>query len=191
MRDLPSLIELVHQYQAAASLAEREASAEQIVHRIEPDLRLFLWGRCDEQVVDDLLQEINLAFFKGIKAFEGDDDEQVWAWIYLIARRRAIDHGRSKKTDPLDQRADESFETILKDSFADLSEDPAKDVEMREALQRLRQIDPVCYEYLNERYIVGLSLVEMAKKRGIPPDTMRMRVNRCIKRSNDDSPHRR
>jgi len=175
MGDETSLVELVRAYQAAQEMDLIDEIGAAIVARITKRLHLFLWGRCGSAILDDILQATYEAIFDGFESFQVADERKLWNWMFTIARRKAIDHGRQWSKTSIH----ESIEDMVAVSNPKLPVTPPDDFGRREILSRLKAINPVCFEYLWNHFVVGLTLVEMAESYGIKEDAMRMRVKRC------------
>jgi hypothetical protein len=55
---MDDLIKLVKTYRLTAGIADRLRLAEEIFRRIEPDLRLFVFGAIRPPAAEDVLQEV-------------------------------------------------------------------------------------------------------------------------------------
>ena len=75
---MDDLIKLVRTYRLTDGLAERLRLAEEIFRRIEPDLRLFVFGAIRPPAADDVFQEVLKAVATSLKKFAGDTPAQFW-----------------------------------------------------------------------------------------------------------------
>jgi RNA polymerase sigma-70 factor (ECF subfamily) len=125
----------------------------------------------DEDVALDVLQEVWIKVFRGIRALRAP--EALRAWLYRVARGTALnrvrdDDARAEAEEPLDDR---------RDSAGDV-EDPTglgshEAVEIHEALDRL---DRPRREVLVLLFLEGLSVDEIAAVVGVPAGTVKSRV---------------
>ncbi len=87
--------------QEQGRLAERLRLAEDIFRRIEPDLRLFIFGSVRPEAAEDVLQEVLKGITTSLKNFTGSSKEEFWAWCYRIARNKVNDQYRKQANDRL------------------------------------------------------------------------------------------
>ena len=174
------LIELVRKYQSARTDEERNRYASEILARIYPRLSLFIQSRVQNANTEDVLQEIFKAIFTQLSFFRGQSGESFLSWVYTIARCKAADSFRGRKTN----QSTVADPKILEEALAHLrvegtiSDDDLSD--LHDALDLLKAADYPCLGWLWDRFVIGLTLVQMGEKDGITDDAARKRVKRCL-----------
>jgi RNA polymerase sigma-70 factor (ECF subfamily) len=114
----------------------------------------------DRQAAEDLTQEVFLAAFESMTSFRGDGT--VLSWLRMIARNKVADHLRAK-TATQDVAALAGIEDPAGRATAEWTERQERAVRVSRALRQL----PAGYaDVLEEKYLDGLSVREMARRRG-------------------------
>lgn len=93
-------------------------------------------------------------------------------WLLTIARRRAIDHARRARRQPIDTDADVDAAPPIDDGAL-----PTHGPDTRRALAAIRQLPPAYQEPLLMRLVFGLTGPEIATQTGLTPASVR--VNLC------------
>ncbi len=141
---------------------------EELVELYQPRLRYFLAKMVgDDHVADDLLQEVWFDVFRGVARLA--DPGAFPAWLYQIARHRAMGELR-KKRQPLS-----SLEGI------DLAEEGEDDDFSAEDAERvhaaLGQLAPEQREVLLLRFIEEMAYEDIARVTGCQLGTVRSRIH--------------
>jgi RNA polymerase sigma-70 factor (ECF subfamily) len=158
------------------------AAFEELVALYQPRLRYFL-GRMvgDDHAADDLLQEVWFDVYRGVARLA--DPGAFPAWLYRIARRRAL--GQLRKGRP----PVASLEGI---DLADEGEDgefSADDAERVHAALGL--LAPEHREVLLLRFVEGMAYEDIARVTGCPLGTVRSRIHyakRALRRVMEGAP---
>ncbi len=108
--------------------------------------------------VEDVASEVWLTVTRSLGAFEGDERD-FRAWVFTVARRRAIDWARRRKREPLCAPLDE-FDVA--DPSATSSSLVDADIALEAALTLLQQLTPDQREVVALRVIAGLTVSETA-----------------------------
>lgn len=140
---------------ATARLVELHADA---VHR-------YVWRRLNPKVdlVNDLVQEVFMAAWRGLKTYSGESSLQTW--LVSIARHKVEDHYRRTLSAPIENLVTDDGMPAMADP-GDL--DRAMDLN-RQAEQAATILSQLPYEYavaLRWRYWEGRSAREMAGSTG-------------------------
>ncbi len=155
------------------------SAAEEDVFRdcyaeLGPMLRRYLRGRVPDSDVEDVLQVV----FVEVWRFRGryDARRSLEAWVLTIARRRAIDHLRSRHWEvlPIEDSA-----ALAGPDGRDMASQVEQAAEMRAALARLpgsqrEAIELAYYDDLTQR--------EIADRLQVPLGTIKARIARGLRR---------
>lgn len=177
---MDDLIKLVRTYRVTAGLAERLRLAEELIRRIEPDLRLFVFSSVSHDAAYDALQEVLKAVATGMRKFEGDTAKEFWAWCYRIARNKLSDHYRSKAADRMQPLPPEELWRMMELSAQDAPMSPTIRHDLDYAIKLLTAANPECSELLWRHYVIGLDYTELAEERNVSYDNVRMKIGRCL-----------
>ena len=146
---------LLRDRKATARLVELHADA---VHR-------YVWRRLNPKVdlVDDLVQEVFIAAWRGLKTYSGEASLQTW--LVSIARHKVEDHYRRTLSVPLESLESEEATTAMIES-AELDDTMDMNRQAEHAASILAQIPYVYGTVLRWRYWEGRSAREMATSTG-------------------------
>lgn len=101
---------------------------------------------------DDLLSEVFLQVARSLPRFRGDDDD-LRRWVFTIARNRAIDDRRRRKSRPVTDGA----------KVPDVAGPPAAQAFDPELVAALARLTPDQREVVVLRFVADLPLEEVAK----------------------------
>lgn len=136
--------------------------------------RLLGWP----QDVDDIVQEVFVAAFKGLKRFRGDC--RLRTWLFTITVNKCRRHRRRPVLDPVDAAARD-------DCPEHNAERKMLDVETFERVRRaVRALPPKYREVVALRYLQELETVEVCQLLGITVNAMQVRLNRARNRLKED-----
>lgn len=136
----------------------------------------------EPRVAEDLAAEVWLAAARALPDFDGDDRE-FRSWLYVVARRRVIEHRRRSLRRRTDPTAPDSF----LESAADVdSADRAADaVDAQRALDLIaEQLTPDQAEVLILRVVADLSAAEVGEIMQRPESWVRVTQHRALRRLN-------
>lgn len=164
--------------------AGEEKAFGEIVERYNPRLRYYLRRMVsDKGSVDDVLQEVWLAVFRGISRL--NEPAALAAWLYQIARGKAALEQRRRS--PTTGLADKEWPDP---SAQEHDFSPGEAAQIHSALESL---DVEHREVLVLRFLEEMSYEDMAQVTGLPIGTVRSRLHyakralRCaIERMNRD-----
>jgi RNA polymerase sigma-70 factor (ECF subfamily) len=88
----PDLLTLIRQAQA-----HDKAALAQLLLLVRNRMKGFFHGRAGPIDSSDLAQDILVKVAQHLPNFEGEAEEQFWAWVTRLARNRWVDEGRRKK----------------------------------------------------------------------------------------------
>jgi RNA polymerase sigma factor (sigma-70 family) len=174
------LADLVHQYQVAELEEQRQAIAEEIIRAVAPEMEGFIRRSCRSEIVEDVQQETLLGIVRGLGSFKGQTDAEFWRYCNQIARRRIVDHLRSRKHRPLAGADSEYLWKVVEATAQDEPLSLAERLDLKNAMQLLLKAKPPCYELLWDRYILGWEHAEIGIALGLTPGAARTRVRRCL-----------
>ena len=177
---MEQVVEWLCEYRASPSLERRFELAEALVETILPRVEQYISARCPADAVEEVLQESLAAISCNLHTLEGTIGNQFWGWCYGITRRKVADLLQERARHPLVLLAPEELWGAVEASAVAQPPSPEERADLNSTLELLRRTEPQCYEYLVRRYILDFTLVEMAQAEGLNPDTVRMRINRCL-----------
>jgi RNA polymerase sigma factor (sigma-70 family) len=157
--------------------------ADQILRLIEPKIHLFCASSIRNELdADETAQECLIAVGRDLAKFRGDTTEEFWAWCFAIARHKIKDHFRRKATqeDRFVPLPPNELLRLVNNAVHDGGIPASDKLDLHKAIERLRQAEPECLEFLWKHFMFGLSYGEIAADHGLTYDGARMRVNRCI-----------
>jgi RNA polymerase sigma-70 factor, ECF subfamily len=126
---------------------------------------------------EELASETWLAVAKGFAAFEGDLDE-FRAWLFVVARRRIVDHYRSQSRRPrFTAFTDQETTTPCADDLA--IEALSTDQAIAALVQDLSADES---EVVMLRVVAGLSVGQVAMIMGSNPGSVRVLQHRALRR---------
>jgi RNA polymerase sigma-70 factor (ECF subfamily) len=154
-----------------------EAAFVMLWRALHPPLLRYLTVRGDD-APEDIASETWMHVVKGLSAFEGDA-AAFRAWLFTIARHRAIDQGRSRTRRPL-VMVGEAADLPLTE-HAPSAEDVvvAKDATAR-ALDLVARLPPAQAEIVMLRVVAGLEVADVARLCDKKPGTVRVTVHRAL-----------
>ncbi len=126
----------------------------------------------EDGAADDVAQETWVAAYRGLRRLE--EPEQLKAWLYGIARNKALNALRREERSRLVYVDDELLEAVPEE------EDDSLDLRAEQAAQvhrALNQVSPAHAEVLILRYVEGLSYEEIAGVAGCQTGTVRSRLH--------------
>jgi RNA polymerase sigma factor (sigma-70 family) len=136
-------------------------------------VRSYLRHFVGEEETDDLLQVVFLEVWRSREKF--DPSRPLEAWLFGIARKRAIDHLRRRRHDVV--RADSIRELVGEDGAA-FAERLAWSAEIQVALANLSAEQR---EAISLSYFGGLSQREISRHLGVPLGTVKARMARGMR----------
>ncbi len=146
---------------------------------LHPRLLRYLRSRGDDGA-EDLAAETWLQVLRGLERFEGGVAE-FRAWLFTIARNRAIDQGRARARRPTVLAADPA-EVAGGGPVAPSAEDHVVDNEaLDRALELVATLPDAQAEMVALRVVAGLDVAEVARMLGKRPGTVRVGVHRALK----------
>ena len=146
---------------------------------LNPSLLRFLHAQHPD-VAEDIASEVWLAVATNLASFNGDEGG-FRSWLFTIARRRAIDHGRRRARRRTDVVSNDTFETRA--AGDDTAAAGIEDLSAREAIARLTAgLAPDQAEVILLRVVAGLDTAEVAEIMGRTEGAIRVLQHRALKR---------
>jgi RNA polymerase sigma-70 factor (ECF subfamily) len=126
---------------------------------------------------EDLLQVTFLEAWRNAHRFDASRS-RLDAWLYTIARSRALDHLRRRRVAPR-PAPEGSLESLR-------TEGPSEAVERRDSLRRLRdalrELPPEQCEALGFAFLAEMTHIEIAERLAVPLGTIKTRIRRGMAR---------
>lgn len=130
---------------------------------------------------EDLAAETWLQVVRDLHGFRGGSAE-FRAWLFTVARHRAIDHGRARAARPVVPVADPGSNGARPQASHPSAEQDATEREATAAALRLVATLPVEQaELVMLRVVAGLDVATVAELVGKKPGTVRVAVHRALK----------
>ena len=146
---------------------------------LHPPLLRYLRVRGDDGP-EDLASETWMHVMKGLDTFVGDARE-FRAWLFTIARHRAVDAGRARTRRPSVPVADVTELHPEQRNTAPSAEDTALDNDATERALRLVATLPAAQaEMVMLRVVAGLDVADVAEMLEKKPGTVRVTVHRAL-----------
>ena len=162
----------------AAKLGE-EWAVEQIFVDLQPRLLRFLRG-LEPGAADDLAGEVWLAMARGIGTFDGDL-VGFRAWVFTIARRRAVDYRRSSGRRPVTATESEFFNGLR--GANDTAAEVIERLSGQDAVDLIMSTLPGEHaELLMLRVLGELDVLHVAEVMGRSPNWVRVTQHRALRR---------
>jgi RNA polymerase sigma-70 factor (ECF subfamily) len=181
---MDDLIKLVRTYRFSAGLSERLRLAEAIFRIIEPQLRLFVHSRINNDSAQDALQEVLKAIATSLHKFQGDTEKQFWAWCYQISKNKLSDHYRQQYAELAEPVAPDELWRMMEVSAQDAPISAQTRHDLDYAIKLLSAAKPECYDLLWKHFVIGLDYAEIAaEKINLSYDAVRMQIGRCLEQA--------
>jgi RNA polymerase sigma-70 factor, ECF subfamily len=150
---------------------------------LHPALLRYLTVR-GNKAPEDLAAETWLQVIRDLGSFTGGAGE-FRAWLFTVARHRAIDHGRARAARPVVPVADPG--EVRDDGAAPSAEDTAEDhAATLAALRLVATLPPDVAEMVMLRVVAGLDVASVASIVGKSPGAVRVAVHRALKSLSQD-----
>ncbi|HVT45398.1 MAG TPA: sigma-70 family RNA polymerase sigma factor [Thermoanaerobaculia bacterium] len=142
-----------------------------------PIVHGILLARAPSSIVDDLCQEVFLVALHRIETLR--DEASFGGWIAEISRNQANDHFRAMR------RKGISVETNEEDEALAIEGDQVELAEAKALLAVIRGLPEAYRETLILRFVEGLTGPEIAARTGLTHGSVRVNLNRGMKRLRD------
>jgi RNA polymerase sigma-70 factor (ECF subfamily) len=139
-----------------------------------PLLRYLTVARNDSP--EDIAAETWLQAIRDLPRFEGDG-KAFRAFLFTVARNRAIDHGRARSARPVVLVA-EPVEESMAPSAEEIAVERAS---TQAALELVASLPPAQAEMVLLRVVAGLDVAVVAAMVGKQPGTVRVSVHRALR----------
>jgi RNA polymerase sigma-70 factor (ECF subfamily) len=154
-----------------------EAAFARLWRDLNPAVLRYL--RLGGDAAEDVASDTWASVVKGLRRFRGD--ETAWrAWVFITARRRAVDAGRRRA------RAAELEHAWRQWPVESVGDDPADSVVDRAdtdaALRLVAQLSPLQAEVIVLRVLTGLPAEEVGRIVGRSPGAVRIAAHRGLRR---------
>jgi len=150
-------------------------------HEYQPSLLRYLRVTTNDDAADDIASETWAAVASSITRFEGDETA-FRAWLFTVARRRAIDHFRRasrRPAVPVDPVALNSASIPARE--VDPGDAAVSQLETDAALGRIADLPPGQRDAVMLRAIAGLDVAHAAAIMGKRPGAVRVLAHRGLR----------
>jgi RNA polymerase sigma-70 factor (ECF subfamily) len=159
-----------------AARAGDEASFARLWRWLHPALVRYL-RVVDPADFEDVASETWLSVARDLDRFSGDDKD-FRAWVFTIARHRAIDLARRRQRRP---RQTDDLDGLDLGAEGDASEPVMAAAELADALAALQALPPPQAEVVALRVIAGMTVAEVAAATGKREGTVRVLAHRGLR----------
>lgn len=165
----------------ASVLARAQEGDEDAFARLWRDLNpaLLRYLGLNGEAAEDVASDTWATVVKGLRRFKGD--ESAWrAWVFISARRRAVDAGRRRSRAA--QLAHDLASRPVENQPVDPADALAATQDTDAALRLVAQLSPLQAEVIVLRVLTGLPTDEVAKIVGRSPGAVRVATHRGLRR---------
>lgn len=146
---------------------------------LHPRLLRYLRSRGDD-APEDVAAETWVQVVRSLDSFQGGVPE-FRAWIFTIARNRAIDQGRARTRRPTVLAADPIAAAGTGPSVPSAEQHAAENESLSVALRLVATLPPAQAEMVTLRVVAGLDVADVARLLGKRPGTVRVGVHRALR----------
>jgi RNA polymerase sigma-70 factor, ECF subfamily len=146
---------------------------------LHPRLLRYLRSRGDD-APDDVAAETWVQVVRSLETFKGGVPE-FRAWLFTIARNRAIDQGRARTRRPAVLVADPVAATGSGPTAPSAEQNAAENESLSVALRLVATLPPAQAEMVTLRVVAGLDVADVARLLGKRPGTVRVGVHRALR----------
>lgn len=156
-----------------------EAAFASLWRALHPPLLRYLRVR-DPEVAEDVAAETWLQVVRDLPGFTGDLD-RFRAWLFTIARHRAIDAARARASRPATPGGSgEEVGAVWNECAASAESEALDRVSTESALRIVAGLPPAQAEMVMLRVVAGLDVAAVAAVVGKRPGTVRVAVHRAL-----------
>lgn len=170
---------------AIKSLSKTEFNSyfENIYNEHIDQLYRFTYFRVsDKEKAIDIVQDVFFKYFRYLEDSKDREDEIDFnhkAYLFKTIRNTIIDHYRKKQSQSLDELLDSGFEYS---SDEDVSYGTSLDIDYKEVLKSIKDLDTDSQELIYMRFIEGLSLTDISEITGQKENTIAVKVHRILEK---------
>ena len=146
---------------------------------LHPRLLRYLRARGDA-APEDVAAEAWIQVMRGLAGFRGGAAE-FRAWVFTIARNRAIDQGRARTRRPSVPVADPAAVMGESATVPSAEEHAEENESLSWALRLVATLPPAQAEMVTLRVVAGLDVADVARMLGKRPGTVRVGVHRGLR----------
>ncbi len=142
--------------------------------------RFTLFRVSDKEKAIDIVQDVFFKYFKYLEGSMEVDHEISFshkAFLFKTTRNAIIDHYRKKQTQSLDDLLESGFEYS---SDEDISHDTSIDIDYKQVLKSIKDLDLESQELIYMRFIEGLSLTDISDITGQKENTISVKIHRIL-----------
>ena len=166
-----------HDADLDAARAGDEEAFIRLWRELHPGLLRYLRVRGDD-AAEDVASETWMQVLRGLEGFVGGAPE-FRAWLFTIARNRAIDAGRARARRPAVPMADVA-EMHQPETAPSAEEQAVTNDATERALRLVATLPPAQAEMVMLRVVAGLDVADVAEMLDKKPGTVRVTVHRAL-----------
>lgn len=149
---------------------------------IDQIYRFTLFRVSDKEKAIDIVQDVFFKYFKYLTDSIEDEKEIDFnhkAFLFKTTRNTIIDHYRKKQTQSLDDLLDNGYEYS---SDEDISHDTGVEIDYKQVVKSLKDLDLNSQELVYMRFIEGLSLADISEVTGQKENTISVKIHRILEK---------
>ena len=152
---------------------------------LHPGLLRYLTVRGDH-APEDVAAETWMSVVKGLSTFEGGAAE-FRAWLFTIARHRAVDQGRTRARRPQTVSVSDPAEVTSLEVVRSAEDHACENDATRQALRLVATLPAAQAEMVMLRVVAGLDVADVARMLDMKPGTVRVTVHRALRSLAEES----
>jgi len=157
----------------AAAQAGDKIVYEQLLRSLLPDLRLFVRGRVESSVVEDVVQNVLLSIHRARHTYRAE--RPFGPWVRAVARNAVVDHYRVRAAQRLREVPFEGDEVVAEDDAGGESTGRPLSPGLMRAHEKLPPNQREAVELIQ---LEGLSTAEAAERAGTTLGALKVRAHR-------------
>lgn len=174
-----------HTNTALKSLSKTEFNSyfENIYNEhIDQLYRFTLFRVSDKDKAQDIVQDVFFKYFKYLTDSIVDVREMDFnhkAFLFKTTRNTIIDHYRKKQSQSLDDLIEAGYEYS---SDEDISHNTGVEIDYKQVIKSLKDLDLNSQELVYMRFIEGLSLTDISEVTGQKENTIAVKIHRILEK---------
>lgn len=128
----------------------------------------------NRELAKELTQETFMKTWKSLT--DGNEIENIRAFLYLVAKNIVIDHSRKKQESSLDNLQEQGI-----DFGVEIEESLQNNIDANSAIEVIKKLDDLYREVLLLRYVDGFGPKEIAEMLNETQNVISVRLNRGLK----------
>jgi RNA polymerase sigma-70 factor (ECF subfamily) len=133
----------------------------------------------NKYIADDIVQEVMISVFNGLKDFRGE--AELKSWLFAVTRNKAMNHFNLENRESTNHITIEDYLPLEKGKYDFETRFVASD-ELTKAINLLQKQSPTGYMHFRLRAIEGMTYKEIADDIGVPEGTSKASYSRACEK---------